>query len=77
MLLRGWQGLSYREIALELGLTRAAVETLLFRARRSLARGLDRPQARRRRLGPAPLLAAPAGAPPPLVLPALPPVSTG
>lgn len=40
LLLREWQGLSYREIAAELGLTQAAVETLLFRARRSLAKGL-------------------------------------
>jgi RNA polymerase sigma factor (sigma-70 family) len=37
VLLREWQGLSYREIADELGLSQAAVETLLFRARRSLA----------------------------------------
>jgi len=42
ILLREWQGLSYREIADELGVTEAAVETLLFRARRSLARRLDR-----------------------------------
>jgi len=42
ILLREWQGLSYREIALELGVTEAAVETLLFRARRSLAQRLDR-----------------------------------
>jgi RNA polymerase sigma factor (sigma-70 family) len=40
LLLREWQGLSYREIAAELDLTQAAVETLLFRARRSLAKGL-------------------------------------
>ena len=42
ILLREWQGLSYREIAEELELTEGAVETLLFRARRSLARKLDR-----------------------------------
>jgi RNA polymerase sigma factor (sigma-70 family) len=42
ILLREWQGLSYREIAAELETTEAAVETLLFRARRSLARKLDR-----------------------------------
>jgi RNA polymerase sigma-70 factor (ECF subfamily) len=42
ILLREWQGLSYREIAEQLELTEAAVETLLFRARRSLARKLDR-----------------------------------
>jgi RNA polymerase sigma factor (sigma-70 family) len=46
ILLREWQGLSYREIAAELGTTEAAVETLLFRARRSLARKLDRRRAR-------------------------------
>jgi RNA polymerase sigma-70 factor (ECF subfamily) len=44
ILLREWQGLSYGEIAEELGVTRAAVETLIFRARRSLARGLEAPQ---------------------------------
>jgi hypothetical protein len=37
ILLREWQGLSYREIAAELELSQAAVETLIFRARRSLA----------------------------------------
>jgi RNA polymerase sigma factor (sigma-70 family) len=41
LLLREWQGLSYREIAQELRLTPGAVETLLFRARRSLARNLQ------------------------------------
>jgi RNA polymerase sigma factor (sigma-70 family) len=45
ILLREWQGLSYREIAEELALTEAAVETLLFRARRALARKLDRRRA--------------------------------
>ncbi|HEV8462024.1 MAG TPA: sigma-70 family RNA polymerase sigma factor, partial [Gaiellaceae bacterium] len=40
LLLREWQGLSYKEIAEELDLSQAAVETLLFRARRSLAAGL-------------------------------------
>src|SRR5204862_7656219 len=40
LLLREWQGLSYKEIADELELSQAAVETLLFRARRSLANGL-------------------------------------
>jgi len=45
ILLREWQGLSYREIAKELDVTEAAVETLLFRARRSLARRLDRSRA--------------------------------
>jgi len=36
LVLREWQGLNYEEIASELGLTQAAVETLLHRARRSL-----------------------------------------
>jgi RNA polymerase sigma-70 factor (ECF subfamily) len=40
LLLREWQGLSYKEIAEELELSQAAVETLLFRARRTLAAGL-------------------------------------
>ena len=44
LLLREWQGLSYREISAELGVTQAAVETLLHRARRSLAAGLEQPQ---------------------------------
>ncbi len=41
ILLREWQGLSYREIAEELRLSQSAVETLIFRARRSLAAGLE------------------------------------
>jgi RNA polymerase sigma-70 factor (ECF subfamily) len=40
LLLREWQGLSYREIADEMELSQSAVETLLFRARRTLASGL-------------------------------------
>lgn len=43
LLLREWQGLSYHEIGEELGLSQSAVETLLFRARRSLAEGLTDP----------------------------------
>jgi RNA polymerase sigma-70 factor (ECF subfamily) len=39
--LRELRGLSYREIAGETGTSVAAVETLIFRARRSLARALD------------------------------------
>ena len=50
ILLREWQGLSYREVADELGLTQPAVETLIFRARRSLATALERPARHRRRL---------------------------
>jgi RNA polymerase sigma factor (sigma-70 family) len=52
ILLREWQGLSYREIADELELSQSAVETLIFRARRALAAGLEvepeRPDWRRR-----------------------------
>jgi RNA polymerase sigma factor (sigma-70 family) len=50
ILLREWQGLSYREVAAKLGLTQAAVETLIFRARRSLASALEQPIKRRRQL---------------------------
>jgi RNA polymerase sigma factor (sigma-70 family) len=48
ILLREWQGLSYREISQELRLSQAAVETLIFRARRALAEGLQAPVRRRR-----------------------------
>jgi RNA polymerase sigma-70 factor (ECF subfamily) len=52
ILLREWQGLSYREIAAELGLSQGAVEMLIFRARRTLALALERPDvADKRRLG--------------------------
>ena len=40
MLLREWRGLSYNEIADELEVSHAAVETMLFRARRSLVKEL-------------------------------------
>jgi RNA polymerase sigma-70 factor, ECF subfamily len=43
ILLREWHGLTYSEIAERLELSQAAVETLLFRARRSLARRLREP----------------------------------
>jgi RNA polymerase sigma factor (sigma-70 family) len=49
LLLREWQGLSYREIAEELELSQSAVETLLFRARRSLAAALTEPERPRRK----------------------------
>jgi RNA polymerase sigma factor (sigma-70 family) len=49
ILLREWQGLSYREVAEKLQLTQAAVETLIFRARRSLAAALEDPSRRRPR----------------------------
>jgi RNA polymerase sigma-70 factor, ECF subfamily len=47
LVLREWRGLSYREVADEMGLSVAAVETLIFRARRSLAQlltGESRPR---------------------------------
>jgi RNA polymerase sigma factor (sigma-70 family) len=51
ILLREWQGLSYHEIADELNLSQSAVETLIFRARRSLAAGLEQPpEAARKRM---------------------------
>jgi RNA polymerase sigma-70 factor, ECF subfamily len=43
IILREWRGFSYKEIAAELDLTDAAVETLIFRARRSLASRLENP----------------------------------
>src|SRR5437868_11408072 len=51
LLLREWQGLSYKEIADELRLSQAAVETLLFRARRSLAEALTTDPTERRQRG--------------------------
>jgi RNA polymerase sigma factor (sigma-70 family) len=48
LLLREWQGLTYHEIAEALGLSKPAVETLLFRARQSLAHGLTAPAEERR-----------------------------
>ncbi len=41
ILLREWQGLSYHEISDELKLSQSAVETLIFRARRTLASNLE------------------------------------
>src|SRR5204863_1019899 len=41
ILMREWRGLSYAEIAAELQVSRSAVETLIFRARRALAAGLS------------------------------------
>jgi RNA polymerase sigma-70 factor, ECF subfamily len=49
ILLREWKGLSYREVAAEMELTQGAVETLIFRARRSLAVALEEPDAPTRR----------------------------
>jgi RNA polymerase sigma factor (sigma-70 family) len=52
ILLREWQGLSYREIAAELSLSQGAVEMLIFRARRTLATALQQPvPVQRRRTG--------------------------
>src|SRR5437763_8868654 len=53
ILLREWHGLSYREIAEKLETSAAAVEMLLFRARRSLAAELrgERPNLRAKALG--------------------------
>lgn len=48
LLMREWQGLSYREIAEEMGVSQSAVETLIFRARRSLASALETPWKDRR-----------------------------
>ena len=50
LLLREWKGLSYNEIATELKLSPGAVETLIFRARRSLAENLQSPERLRSRL---------------------------
>jgi RNA polymerase sigma factor (sigma-70 family) len=44
LLLRDWRGLSYHEIAVELDASYEAVETLLFRARKSVAAGLRAPE---------------------------------
>jgi hypothetical protein len=49
LLLREFQGLSYEEIAAELGVSVAAVETLLFRARRAVAERLEQSERARRR----------------------------
>ena len=48
VLLREGRGLSYREIATEMGLSLSAVETLIFRARRSLAAELSETTGRSR-----------------------------
>jgi RNA polymerase sigma-70 factor (ECF subfamily) len=48
IVLRDWQGLSYDEIAAEMAVSGAAVETLLFRARNKVATTLANPDWRRR-----------------------------
>lgn len=51
VLLRDWRGLSYAEVAAELGVSLANAETLIFRGRRTLAAQLqEQPSATRRRL---------------------------
>ena len=51
VLLRDWRGLSYEEVAAELGVTLANAETLIFRGRRTLAAVMqEQPSATRRRL---------------------------
>jgi RNA polymerase sigma-70 factor, ECF subfamily len=50
VLLREWQGLSYKEIATVLAVSQSAVEMLLFRGRRSLAEALDGQSWRKSRL---------------------------
>jgi RNA polymerase sigma-70 factor, ECF subfamily len=47
ILLREWQGLSHGEIAERLDISHSAAETLIFRARRSLADALENPGKRR------------------------------
>jgi RNA polymerase sigma-70 factor (ECF subfamily) len=58
LLLREFQGMSYEEIAGELGVSVAAVETLLFRARRSVADQLEQAGMPRRRGAVASVVAA-------------------
>jgi RNA polymerase sigma factor (sigma-70 family) len=48
ILLREWQGLSHGEIAERLEISHSAAETLIFRARRSLADALENPGRRSR-----------------------------
>lgn len=48
IVLREWQGLSYREIAVELGVSQNAVEMLIFRGRRGLAAALKQEATPRR-----------------------------
>jgi RNA polymerase sigma factor (sigma-70 family) len=48
LLLREWQGKRYDEIAQDLGISRPAVEALIFRARRGLARALSGERTTRR-----------------------------
>ena len=50
LVLRELEGLSYKEIARELAISQSAVETLLFRARHSLAQRLEEGQAAAARL---------------------------
>jgi RNA polymerase sigma-70 factor (ECF subfamily) len=51
LLLREFQGLSYEEIGVELGVSVSAVETLIFRARRSVAAEIGRIETKPSRRG--------------------------
>src|SRR4051812_8044831 len=51
ILLREWHGLTYAEIAREMDATQSAIETLIFRARRTLAEGIAAGRPRRRLVG--------------------------
>jgi RNA polymerase sigma-70 factor (ECF subfamily) len=52
VVLRDWRGLSYEEVAAELGVSHSAVETMIFRGRRTLAEYLrDGATATKRKLG--------------------------
>ena len=57
LLLREFQGLSYEEIGVELGVSVSAVETLIFRARRSVAAELGRIETKPSRRGAAATIA--------------------
>jgi RNA polymerase sigma factor (sigma-70 family) len=74
LLLREWQGRSYAEIARELGVTRPAVEALLFRARRGLAREVGEANAATATKAPAPAVPR-GGLVPEVRVPEVPPVS--
>jgi RNA polymerase sigma-70 factor (ECF subfamily) len=53
ILRREWQGMTYREIAADLGVSQAAIETAIFRARKAIIRGLEgTPSRTARRLSP-------------------------
>jgi RNA polymerase sigma-70 factor (ECF subfamily) len=41
ILRREWQGMTYREIAADLGVSQAAIESAIFRARKAIIRGIQ------------------------------------